>query len=132
MDSTLNILKALADKNRLRIVLALVRNGEMCACQITELLQVAGATASRHLSLLTNAGLVETRKEGRWIYYRIIPDFYHHHQELFKWLQNQVQHSPDVEADRQTLEKIFTRTPTEICRQQRGERCCPVNQTKKR
>ena len=68
MEQTLNILKALADRNRLRIVIALEDYGEMCACQITELLQVAGATSSRHLSLLVNADIVKARKEGRWIF----------------------------------------------------------------
>ena len=49
MDGTVNLLKALSDTNRLRTVLALHRYEELCACQITELLQVTGETVSRHL-----------------------------------------------------------------------------------
>ena len=52
METTLEILKALSDKNRTRVVAALWRFDELCACQITEFLQVTGATASRHLSIL--------------------------------------------------------------------------------
>ena len=127
MTQTLNILKALADRNRLRIVLALEEHGEMCACQITELLQVAGATASRHLSLLVNAEFVKARKEGRWIFYRLTPEVHTEHRDLFNWLRQQVQTSPDFEADRRTLASIMARDPEELCRRQRGERCCPSN-----
>ena len=71
MEPTLEILKALSDKNRMRVVAALWRFDELCACQITELLNVSGATASRHLGILQKTGLVESRKEGRWVYYKI-------------------------------------------------------------
>jgi DNA-binding transcriptional ArsR family regulator len=66
----LNITKALADENRLRMLLAL-QNGELCVCQITELMGLAMSTVSKHLSLLYQAGLVNARKEGRWMYYSL-------------------------------------------------------------
>ena len=62
-------LKALADRNRLRIVAALADYEELCACQLTELLGVSGATASRHLAQLTASGLLASRKDGRWVHY---------------------------------------------------------------
>ena len=71
MDDMISILKALSDRNRLKIILALIRCPELCACQIIELLQVTGATASRHLDILFQAGLLDRRKEGRWVYYRL-------------------------------------------------------------
>ena len=61
------ICKALSDQNRLRVVMALMTYDELCACQITEFLQISGATVSRHLGLLANAGIVSSRKEGRWV-----------------------------------------------------------------
>ena len=70
MTKTLEILKALSDMNRLRIVAALRRYDELCACQITELLQVTGATVSRHLGQMKAVGLVEDEKRGRMIFYR--------------------------------------------------------------
>lgn len=62
--------KALADENRVRMLLAL-RDGELCVCQITELFGLAFSTTSKHLSILYQAGLLDSRKEGRWIYYSL-------------------------------------------------------------
>jgi DNA-binding transcriptional ArsR family regulator len=66
----LNITKALAEENRLRILLALERE-ELCVCQLIELLELAPSTVSKHVSVLRQARLVEGRKDGRWIYYRL-------------------------------------------------------------
>src|SRR5512139_3299151 len=70
MREFMKITKALADENRVRMLLAL-RAGELCVCQITELFGLAPSTVSKHLSILYQAGLAESRKEGRWIYYRL-------------------------------------------------------------
>ncbi len=64
------IAKALSDENRVRALMALA-GGELCVCQIIELLGLAPSTVSKHMAVLHQAGLVETRKEGRWIYYRL-------------------------------------------------------------
>src|SRR6476660_8685823 len=70
MREVMNITKALADENRVRTLLAL-REGELCVCQITELFGLAPSTMSKHLSILHQAALVESRKDGRWICYRL-------------------------------------------------------------
>ncbi len=70
MQDFMAITKALADENRVRILLAL-RSGELCVCQIVELVQLATSTVSRHMSVLKHAGLVQSRKDGRWMYYRL-------------------------------------------------------------
>jgi ArsR family transcriptional regulator len=64
------LFKALADATRLRI-LGLLLTGEVCVCHIHESLKVPQPKASRHLAYLRRAGLVETRREGLWIYYRL-------------------------------------------------------------
>jgi ArsR family transcriptional regulator len=64
------LFQALADESRLR-TLAALRHGELCVCQIVELLRLAPATVSRHLAVLRNARLIETRKLGRWIHCRL-------------------------------------------------------------
>ena len=70
MLSFMSITKALADENRVRILAAL--NGrELCVCQIIDLLQLAPSTVSKHLSILRQARLLEVRKNGRWMYYRL-------------------------------------------------------------
>ncbi len=64
------VTKALSDPNRVRALLAL-RKGESCVCQVIELLGLAPSTTSKHMSILKQAGLVDSRKEGRWVYYRL-------------------------------------------------------------
>lgn len=70
MRDFLHITKAMSDENRVRALMALV-GGELCLCQLIELLGLAPSTVSKHMSVLWQAGLVETRKEGRWMYYRL-------------------------------------------------------------
>lgn len=62
--------KALADETRLRI-LGLLGVREMCVCEVMVALGLTQPTASHHLGLLENAGLVKARKEGKWVFYSI-------------------------------------------------------------
>src|SRR5438105_10243767 len=64
------LFKALGDATRLRI-LGLLLAGEVCVCHIHESLRIPQSKASRHLAYLRRAGLVETRRDGLWIHYRI-------------------------------------------------------------
>lgn len=65
-----NLFKALGDATRLRI-LGLLLTGEVCVCHIHESLKISQPKASRHLAYLRRAGLVETRRDGLWIHYRL-------------------------------------------------------------
>ena len=69
------VFKALADATRLR-VLGLLVTGEVCVCHIHESLKISQPKASRHLAYLRKAGLVDTRREGLWVHYRmaVLPD----------------------------------------------------------
>jgi len=64
------VFKALADSTRLRI-LALLTTGEVCVCNVHETLRISQPKASRHLAYLRKAGLVDTRRDGLWIHYRL-------------------------------------------------------------
>jgi DNA-binding transcriptional ArsR family regulator len=81
-------LKALAHPVRLRI-LALLRDGELCVCQITQTLELASSTISEHLSLLRKAGFIEERKEGKWVFYALseIPERLALCESLWTWLE---------------------------------------------
>lgn len=70
MEKTTDIFKALAHRTRLNI-LALLLNGEVCVCKIMEVLDLPQSTASRHLAILKNAGLVVDRREGTWSHYSL-------------------------------------------------------------
>jgi ArsR family transcriptional regulator, arsenate/arsenite/antimonite-responsive transcriptional repressor len=64
------VAKAVADPSRVRI-LKLLEGGQLCVCQITAVLELAPATVSKHLTALKIAGLVQQRREGKWVYYRL-------------------------------------------------------------
>lgn len=73
MQPFLSLAKAISDESRVRAILAL-REGELCLCQIIDLLGLAPSTVSKHIDLLYQAGLVQRRKEGRWHYFRLADD----------------------------------------------------------
>ncbi|SIN99334.1 ArsR/SmtB family transcription factor [Halodesulfovibrio marinisediminis] len=122
MQKLTQTLKALSDQNRLRIVIALMENDELCACQFTELLGIAGATVSRHLGVLHNAELIQFRKEGRWIFYRLNKDI-EYPKSLLAWIHEQSETCTEVQQDLIQLQKILSSAPEDICRKQRSA-CC--------
>lgn len=119
MQKITQTLKALSDQNRLRIIVTLMEYDELCACQFTELLGIAGATVSRHLSVLHNAELVQFRKEGRWIFYRLGKGVTYS-KPLLDWIQEQSITCTELKKDRKHMQKILSSTPEDICRKQRG------------
>ena len=70
MLSYISIIRALGDENRLRILMAL-RQRPLCVCEITTLVGLAASTTSKHLCILRQARLIESIKNGRWVYYRL-------------------------------------------------------------
>jgi DNA-binding transcriptional ArsR family regulator len=113
----LEIQKALSDANRVRTLMAL--NGkELCVCQITELLKLAPSTVSKHLSILKQAGLVEARKNGRWIYYRLPKtngdDIV---SESIRLLEKSLENDQQIRADCKLLKKILSIDPEVLCGQ---------------
>ncbi len=125
MEEIVALFKALADRNRFRIFCALAGYGELCACQITELLQVAGATVSRHLGIMVRAGLLESRKDGRWVNFRLNPDCSHLN-VLLDRLMPELQTLPEIRKDGKAIRDILSFPREDICRRQRGEACCPM------
>ena len=118
MREFMNITKALADENRVRTLLAL-RKGELCVCQITELFGLAPSTVSKHLSILFQAGLVESRRDGRWIYYKLpgrkAPVVV---REALDWVEKALADNPHVLEDSQQLKKILKQDPADLCKRQ--------------
>ena len=70
MKKTAQLFKALSDETRLRI-LSLLSAGELCVCDLMAVLQLPQSTVSRHLAYLRNVDLVEDRRQGVWMYYRL-------------------------------------------------------------
>jgi len=67
-----NVAKSLSDPNRVRIVEAL-RQGELCVCELCDALDLTQSTLSTHLQVIRAAGIVRSRKEGKWSYYALTP-----------------------------------------------------------
>lgn len=123
MNKTSDIFKALGDPNRLKLMMALMREPELCACQLTELLHVSGATASKHMSQLVQAGLVQSRKEGRWVYYQLKkgppPNL-----QIFNLLNLLLKSELENPNLTQKLQSITSINPQALCKIQRDRNCC--------
>lgn len=110
MLSFMNVTKALSDENRIRILMALQANDELCVCNINELLELAPSTVSKHLFLLKNARLVKARKDGRWMYYRLNRDQEASEMvaQALEWVIHSVSDEPMIKADREKLEHVLS------------------------
>ena len=121
------ICKALADRNRLRIIASLFLSKELCACQIHEWLGVSGATASNHLGILANAGFISSRKDGKWVHYRLNrsdPEI----QSLLKWVKKNISNDLELNLELDQLKLVTDCSPIELRIRQRKEKsktlCC--------
>jgi DNA-binding transcriptional ArsR family regulator len=127
MRQFLDVTSALADEHRVRALLAL-RQHELCLCQITELLGLAPSTVSKHLSLLKAAGLVEARKQGRWMYFGIADEQQAPPTVLaaIHWTRAALSRERQIVDDARHLKQILQEDPEELCRRQCARRnCCP-------
>jgi len=115
MKEFMSVAKALADENRVRVLMFL-REGELCVCQIVEMLGLAPSTVSKHMAVLHQAGLVESRKEGRWMYYRLAgrgasPCV----RDAIRWVHKCLGEDPQVLADAKRLAKVCKMSKEDLC-----------------
>lgn len=97
--------RALADRTRLRL-LNLLRTDEVCVCFFVEILKTNQPKISRHLAYLRRAGIVDARREGQWMHYRIVEpedaDTARLLKDVMSWLAN----DQEMQRDRERLVKI--------------------------
>ncbi len=106
MQDIMAMLKALADEKRMRMLHAL-KGGELCVCQLIALLGLAPSTVSKHLTILRSARLVDSRKEGRWMYYRLSREFRPPEAgKILAHLFSDMKDTSEVAADRKNIERI--------------------------
>lgn len=101
---------ALADPTRLRI-LALLADEEVCVCHIHDSLDIPQPTASRHLAYLRRTGLVDTRRQGLWVHYRIAATLEPHVRHAVDAVLHAVRHCPEPAADHRQLVRTTGRAP---------------------
>ncbi|WAC07238.1 MAG: metalloregulator ArsR/SmtB family transcription factor [Thermodesulfobacteriota bacterium] len=70
MKKIANIFKAFSDDTRLRVI-KLLQERELCVCELMQVLDMSQPRISRHMSVLKNAGLVDDRREGKWVHYSL-------------------------------------------------------------
>lgn len=73
MQELVQVAKAFSDPTRVRIVAAL-RGGELCVCELCDVLRMTQSTLSTHLRVIRGSGIVSTRKQGKWMYYSILSE----------------------------------------------------------
>jgi len=107
--------KALGDLTRLRMLMLLSREGELCVCELTHALDEIQPKISRHLALLRELGVLLDRRQGQWIYYRLNPD-------LSAWARAVLMATTDgvitrspFEEDLQALTEMPNRPESDCC-----------------
>lgn len=105
MKTTARIFKALSDETRLRI-LCLLLEGELCVCDIMEVLQLPQSTVSRHLAYLKNSGWVNDRRCGVWMYYAIADSGGQLRNSLLDSLRDALPSMEIAAADRMRLNEL--------------------------
>lgn len=97
-----DILKALSDETRLRIF-RMILNGDMCVCEIEKCLNLTQSNASRHLTVLKKAGILDSYKEAQWTYYKMAEPFKNEENLLFEYLKERVTLLPRYEEDQENF-----------------------------
>jgi ArsR family transcriptional regulator, arsenate/arsenite/antimonite-responsive transcriptional repressor len=119
MRDVVTIARALSDENRVRI-LAILEGQELCVCQVIELLGLAPSTVSKHLSILKHARLIDGRKHGRWMYYRLADeDVPAVAKDTIGWALNALGRDKQRAKDAERLLQILTIDPEVLCLTQR-------------
>ncbi len=115
MRNLLAITKALSDESRVRALMAL-QDGELCLCQIIDLMGLAPSTISKHMTLLLQAGLVERRKEGRWHFYRLARNGVPAEAKgALKWVVHSLRDEAVVQSDSEKLSRIREKDLEALC-----------------
>lgn len=108
-------LKAAGDPTRTRI-LKLLEDRELCVCQIQAVLRLAPSTVSKHLALLKAAGLVDDRREGRWIHYSLGGDGDNPYaRDVLRLVRGALDRDARIRDDRRQLKNVLRMPLVELC-----------------
>jgi arsenate reductase/ArsR family transcriptional regulator len=107
-------LKAAGDPTRTRILKLLEADG-LCVCQVQAVLGLAPSTVSKHLTILKLAGLVEDRRDGKWVVYALPSEPAHYARAVLALLRGPLNRDPAVVADGKRLREVLAVPLEEIC-----------------
>ncbi|MDG4868251.1 metalloregulator ArsR/SmtB family transcription factor [Guyparkeria sp. 1SP6A2] len=98
--------RALGDPTRLRCLLLLQQEGELCVCELTEALDLSQPKISRHLAHLRDAGIVQVRREGTWVFYRASSELSPWARDVLQQTYTGTQDSERFQADHRRLQAM--------------------------
>ena len=110
-----DVFKCLADATRTRLTLLILREGELCVCELIHALDDSQPKISRHLAQLRSCGLLVDRRQGQWIYYRLNP-------QLPQWVNTVLETT--LQANQPWLHNDAQRLDAMGDRPQRASTCC--------
>ncbi|MBL1142023.1 MAG: metalloregulator ArsR/SmtB family transcription factor [Proteobacteria bacterium] len=109
------LLKSLSDQTRLRSLMLLIQEGELCVCELTYALDLSQPKISRHLASLRDMQVVVDRRAGQWIYYSINPKLPEWAKELLQATLRGSQKEKQYKADMKKLKSMANRPDNRIC-----------------
>lgn len=107
--------KCLSDETRLRSMILLYREGELCVCELTYALQLSQPKISRHLAQLRQCGLLHDRREGQWVYYRVNPGLPAWSREVLAVVTREFERSKLYDEDQLRLQSMKNRPGVTTC-----------------
>jgi len=107
--------KAFSEPTRVRVI-SLLRSGELCVCELCDVLGLPQSTLSTHLQFLRQTGLTTTRQEGKWVYYTLAKSFLAATRALFRLDEKGLARDPVLKADARRLQqRLAKRADDGIC-----------------
>jgi len=105
------LFRALGDTTRLRCLMLLLQEGELCVCELTEALALSQPKISRHLAHLRDAGITQVRRDGTWVFYRVAEDLPDWSRAVLKATFAGNAHGDAFTADLDRLNQMMGRPP---------------------
>ncbi len=114
LNETDSFFRMLADSTRLRCLMLMQAEGELCVCELTHALHLSQPKISRHLAHLREAGVLIARRNGTWMNYRINPDIQPWALDILQTTLNGIRNTEPFISDRKILESMINR-PDQVC-----------------
>ena len=115
INETDNFFKMLSDSTRLRCIMLMQTEGELCVCELTYTLNLSQPKISRHLAHLREADVLVARRKGTWMYYRINPDIQNWALEILQSTFNGIGDTEPFISDQGKLKSMANRPGLECC-----------------
>jgi len=111
----LELFKQLSDTTRLRCLALMISEGELCVCELTHALDLSQPKISRHLAQLRESGVVQSRRAGHWVHYRVHDDLPEWADRIIHAMQAGIERKEPYRSDLQVLKGMPNRPGATCC-----------------